>query len=57
MEADLTLPREEDADRALAGIRCRVTVLIVVDLQASRKTEENGVDETGFDTTWDIIIT
>lgn len=57
MEADLTLPREEDADRALAGVGCRVTVLIVVDLRTSRKTEENGVDETGFDATWDIIVT
>lgn len=48
MEAELALPGEEDADGSLAGVRCRVTGRIIVDLRTRGNKEENGGDETCF---------
>lgn len=42
VEADLTLPREEDADGSLAGVRCRVTGRIIVDLRTCETKRRMG---------------
>lgn len=49
MEAELPLPGEEDTDGPLAGVRCRVTGGIIVDLRTCGNKEENGGDESCFD--------
>lgn len=49
MEVELPLPGEEDADGPLAGVRCRVTGGVIVDLRTCGNKEENGGDESCFD--------